>query len=101
MQYYFYVSSGLLLAFLIFLYQAFTQTDFKKLHILLKLIILLGVLSIVLINPKVIIYGKQLVEPYLYIIAIFPISVFYNFSFLISNCWFRLHSCNQDIITSN
>ena len=65
MQYYFYVSSGLLLAFLIFLYQANTQTDFKKLHILLKLIILLGVLSIVLINPKVIIHGKQLVEPYL------------------------------------
>jgi len=65
MQYYFYVSSGLLLAFLIFLYQAYTQTDFKKLHILLKLIILLGVLSIVLINPQVIIHGKQLVEPYL------------------------------------
>lgn|SRR5690554_744341 len=65
MQYYFYVSSGLLLAFLLFLYQAETQTDFKKLHILLKLIILLGVLSIVLISPQVIIHGKQLVEPYL------------------------------------
>jgi len=65
MQYYFYVSSGLLLAFLLFLYQAHTQTDFKKLHILLKLIILLGVLSIVLINPQVIIHGKQLVVPYL------------------------------------
>src|SRR5690554_7938369 len=78
MQYYFYVSSGLLLAFLLFLYQAFTQTAFKKLHILLKLIILLGLLSIVLINPKVIIHAKQFLAPYLFIIAIFPISVFYN-----------------------
>lgn len=65
MQYYFYVSSGLLLAFVIFLFDAQTQTDFKKLHILLKLIILLGVLSIVLIDPNVIINGKKLVTPYL------------------------------------
>ncbi len=65
MQYYFYISSGLLIAFLIFLYQAQMQTDYKKLHILLKLIILLGVLSIVLINPNVIINGKKMVVPYL------------------------------------
>src|SRR5690606_39216557 len=65
MQYYFYVSSGLLLAFIIFLYQANSQLDYKKLHILLKLIILLGVLSIVLIDPNVIINGKKLVIPYL------------------------------------
>ena len=65
MQFYFYVSSGLLLAFLIFLYQSATQTEYKKLHILLKLIILLGVLSIVLIDPTVIINGKKLVAPYL------------------------------------
>ncbi len=65
MQYYFYVSSGLLLAFIIFLFQAETQSDYKKLHILLKLIIILGVLSIVLINPQVIINGKQLVQPFL------------------------------------
>ena len=65
MQFYFYVSSGLLLAFLIFLYQSATQTEYKKLHILLKLIILLGVLSIVLIDPAVIINGKKLVAPYL------------------------------------
>jgi|SRR5690554_998219 len=65
MQYYFYVSSGLLMSFLVFLYQATTQIDYKKLHILLKLIIILGVLSIVLINPKVIVHGKELVEPYL------------------------------------
>jgi 4-hydroxybenzoate polyprenyltransferase len=65
MQYYFYVSSGLLLAFTIFLFDAQIQTDYKKLHILLKLIILLGVLSIVLINPTVILNGKSLVVPYL------------------------------------
>lgn len=65
MQYYFYVSSGLLLAFVIFLFDAQTQTDFKKLHILLKLIIILGVLSIVLIDPNVIMNGKKLVTPYL------------------------------------
>ncbi len=65
MQYYFYISSGLLLAFLIFLYQASTQTEYKKLHILLKLIILFGVLSIVLIDPNVIINGTNLVIPYL------------------------------------
>lgn len=65
MQYYFYVSSGLLLAFVIFLFEAQTQTDFKKLHILLKLIIILGVLSIILINPTVILNGKNLVAPYL------------------------------------
>lgn len=65
MQYYFYISSGLLIAFLIFLYQAQAQTDYKKLHILLKLIILLGILSIVLINPNVIMNGKRMVVPYL------------------------------------
>lgn len=65
MQYYFYISSGLLIAFLIFLYQAQEQTDYKKLHILLKLIILLGVLSIVLIDPNVIMNGKRMVVPYL------------------------------------
>jgi len=65
MQYYFYISSGLLMAFLIFLFDATTQTDYKKLHILLKLIIILGVLSIVLIDPNVILNGKKLVAPYL------------------------------------
>lgn len=65
MQYYFYVSSGLLVAFLIFLFDAEKQSDYKKLHILLKLIIILGVCSIVLIDPSVIINGKKLVAPYL------------------------------------
>ena len=65
MEYYFYLSSGLLIAFLIFLYPSTTQVEFTKLHILLKLIIFLGVLSIVLINPRVIIHGKQLVQPLL------------------------------------
>jgi|SRR5690606_33039771 len=65
MQYYFYVSSGLLVAFAIFLFDAKAQSDYKKLHILLKLIILLGVCSIVLIDPSVIVNGKKWVEPYL------------------------------------
>lgn len=65
MQYYFYVSSGLLVAFLIFLFDAKQQTDYKKLHILLKLIIILGVCCIVLIDPSVIVNGKKLVAPYL------------------------------------
>jgi len=65
MQYYFNISSRLLLAFIIFLYQANSQLEYKKLHILLKLIILLGVLSIVLIDPNVIINGKKMVIPYL------------------------------------
>lgn len=65
MQYYFYVSSGLLVAFSIFLFDAKQQADYKKLHILLKLIIILGVCSIVLIDPSVIVNGKKLVAPYL------------------------------------
>lgn len=65
MAYYFYFSMLTLLIFLYQLWLAKDTLDYHKLHISLKLLILLGVLSIVLINPRVILHGKQLLQPLL------------------------------------
>lgn len=65
MAYYFYFSVFTLIIFLFQLWSAKETDDYKKLHISLKLLIMLGVLSIILINPKVILHGKQLIEPLL------------------------------------
>ncbi|WP_448605971.1 geranylgeranylglycerol-phosphate geranylgeranyltransferase [Paenimyroides ceti] len=66
MGYYFYFSMIMMSIFLFQLWGAKQLTDFKKLHLSLKLLILLGVISIALINPQVILHGKEImIEPLL------------------------------------
>ena len=53
MDAYFYFSLLLLIYFLLKLYNAKEKSSYLKLHALLKLIIVLGVFSIILIKPEV------------------------------------------------
>ena len=62
MIYYFYFSIVILLVFLMLLWKSNTTQEYHQLHFLLKLLILLGVLSIVLIKPDVLASGKYLLE---------------------------------------
>ena len=59
MDIYFYGSILLLIMFLLALFQADKKEHFIKLHFLLKVIILLGVFSIILIDPEVLIHGRN------------------------------------------
>lgn len=63
MAYYFYFSLFMLLIFLFQLWQAKNKKAYNALHISLKLLLILGILSIALINPKVILHGKELIQP--------------------------------------
>ncbi len=54
MYWFFYLSIGLLLVFLVFLWRSKTKTHYLILHNILKFIILAGVFSIVLINVNVV-----------------------------------------------
>lgn len=63
MAYYFYFSLIMLSIFLVQLWQAKNKKAYNALHVSLKLLLILGVLSIVLINPKVILNGKELIQP--------------------------------------
>ncbi len=60
MSIYFYFSLIVLMFFTFKLWKSQTILQYHQLHISLKLLILLGVFSIVLINPSVVINGKQL-----------------------------------------
>ncbi len=62
MIYYFYFSIIIFLFFIVKLWQSETKEQYHRLHFLLKLLILLGVLSIVLIKPDVLVNGKNLLE---------------------------------------
>lgn len=62
MSYYFYLSIAVLLFFLVRLWRSKTTLEYHRLHIGLKLLILLGIFSIMLINPEVIANGKELFE---------------------------------------
>ncbi|MGG5576477.1 geranylgeranylglycerol-phosphate geranylgeranyltransferase [Myroides sp. C15-4] len=62
MIYYFYFSIVILLFFLVKLWKSETTQEYHQLHFLLKLLLLLGVLSIVLIKPDVLASGKYLLE---------------------------------------
>lgn len=62
MVYYFYLSIGVLVVFLYKLWRSVTLSEYHSLHVSLKLLILLGVFSIILINPEVIVSGKILLE---------------------------------------
>lgn len=54
MNYYFFLSSLFLTFFTIILLKSFTKKEYLLLHNILKIIIFLGVLSIVLINPNLV-----------------------------------------------
>lgn len=62
MDVYFYVSLIVLIAFLIKLWQSALHTDYVNLHNVLKIIIVMGVFSIVLIDPMVLIHGRNLLN---------------------------------------
>jgi len=62
MVYYFYLSVLVLVLFLYRLWTSKTVTQYHSLHLSLKILILLGVFSIVLIDPEVLINGKILIE---------------------------------------
>ena len=62
MSYYFYLSIGVLAIFLLRLWYSKTTLEYHRLHIGLKLLILLGVFSIMLIDPEVIVNGKELFD---------------------------------------
>jgi 4-hydroxybenzoate polyprenyltransferase len=60
MDIYFYVCFGILLFFLVYLWQSNTKNQYVRLHFALKFIIVTGVFSIVLIEPSVLWNGKKL-----------------------------------------
>lgn len=64
MDTYFYISLLLLLFFVVQLWKIQSKSGFLKLHLLLKLIIVAGVFSIVLIEPEVLIHGKKILSSY-------------------------------------
>jgi 4-hydroxybenzoate polyprenyltransferase len=59
MDIYFYACFIILLSFLIILWTSSEKTDYFKLHNLLKFLIIAGVFCIVLINPSVLINGRN------------------------------------------
>ena len=54
MDYFFYTSISLLFVVLLLLPKALSRQQYSRIHILLKLLVLLGVFSIVLLNPSLI-----------------------------------------------
>jgi len=54
MDYFFYTSISLLFVVLLLLPKAQSRQQYSRIHILLKLLVLLGVFSIVLLNPSLI-----------------------------------------------
>lgn len=62
MDIYFYISLIILIFFLIYVWKSTTKTDYLKLHNILKLLVVSGVFCIVLIEPKVLIHGRNLLK---------------------------------------
>lgn len=62
MDIYFYVSLIILIFFLLLLWKAENKIQFLRLHNILKFLIVTGVFSIVLINPDVLIHGRDLLK---------------------------------------
>lgn len=62
MDIYFYISLIILIFFLILLWKSINKLQYLLLHNILKLLIVTGVFSIVLINPNVLIHGKSLLK---------------------------------------
>ncbi|WP_369013493.1 geranylgeranylglycerol-phosphate geranylgeranyltransferase [Flavobacterium anhuiense] len=64
MDIYFYICFGILLFFLIYLWQSNSKEQFLRLHNVLKFLIVSGVFCIILINPSVLWHGKELISNY-------------------------------------
>jgi 4-hydroxybenzoate polyprenyltransferase len=62
MDIYFYISLIILIFFLILLWKANTKFQYLQLHFILKFIVVAGVFSIVLIDPKVLIHGRAFLK---------------------------------------
>ncbi|MGC4040533.1 MAG: geranylgeranylglycerol-phosphate geranylgeranyltransferase [Flavobacterium sp.] len=62
MDIYFYISMIVLIFFLIKLWKSDSKPDYLLLHNILKIIVLAGVFSIILINPEVLVHGKRLLH---------------------------------------
>lgn len=62
MDIYFYVGMIIIIYFLILLWKAETQKEYLMLHNILKLLIVTGVFCIVLIDPSVLIHGRNLLD---------------------------------------
>jgi 4-hydroxybenzoate polyprenyltransferase len=62
MDLYFYISLIILIFFLLKLWKSETQPEYVQLHVVLKILIVAGVFSIILINPSVLINGKALLK---------------------------------------
>ena len=62
MDIYFYISLIVLIFFLILLWKANSKIQYLQLHIILKFLVVSGVFSIVLIDPRVLIHGRALLN---------------------------------------
>lgn len=62
MDVYFYLSLMILIFFLISLWKSSTKLDYLKLHNILKFLVVSGVFCIVLIDPEVLIHGRNLLK---------------------------------------
>jgi 4-hydroxybenzoate polyprenyltransferase len=62
MDIYFYVSLIILIFFLNLLWKSTSKPQYLKLHNTLKFLIVMGVFSIALINPEILIHGKKLLN---------------------------------------
>lgn len=62
MDIYFYISLIILIFFLLLLWKANSKIQYLQLHIILKVIVVSGVFSIVLIDPTVLIHGRALLK---------------------------------------
>lgn len=62
MDIYFYVSLIILIFFLLYLWKSSTKPDYLRLHNILKFLVVSGVFCIVLIDPEVLIHGRNLLK---------------------------------------
>ncbi|MES2812506.1 MAG: geranylgeranylglycerol-phosphate geranylgeranyltransferase [Bacteroidota bacterium] len=62
MDIYFYMSLIVLIFFLLKLWKSQTHQEYLQLHNVLKLVIIMGVFSIILIEPSVLIHGRNLLK---------------------------------------
>lgn len=62
MDIYFYVSLIILIFFLLYLWRSSSKPDYLRLHNILKFLVVSGVFCIVLIDPEVLIHGRNLLK---------------------------------------
>ncbi len=62
MDIYFYVSLIILIFFLVYLWKSDSKPDYLRLHNILKFLVVSGVFCIILIDPEVLIHGRNLLK---------------------------------------